>query len=110
MADEPEVFYVYRRYQSAPFSRWALNVVEDRRTPAGYRIVASDPKIADAVLLSRFVADLAKPVTGYDSEVTKEGVFRVVAPLKPGDADYFETVILGGTVDLWHAGTDPESA
>jgi len=65
MDDDNEVgvatrFYLWRRYNTAPFRRYAMTV-ERSLNDDGYKITDHDPKIADAPFLANFATQLATP-------------------------------------------------
>ena|SRR3990167_3100021 len=91
-------YHLWRNdYDAPPYMRFACDVVEDEMTEDGYRVIGSDPAVADAAFMARVAATLSTPTLVQDGvEVTEDGrtgiaeISDTAGPREPG---YFDAAI-----------------
>ena len=96
MADEAPTtrFHLHRRFNMAPFRRFAFTVEYDNTASSGYKIVDHDPIVADAAYLAKFDTHMGKP----QHAVASGGIYRGVAytdleDLPPGSINHYTTAV-----------------
>lgn len=112
-----ETFHLWRQYPTAPFYRWACEVVADAEAPEGYRVIAHDPIVADTTFFHRLSASMARPVDVLAMKQDKGIVAHEAQRKEPGSDDYFahairavEGAILGQSPDRYKKLNAPRSA
>ena len=87
-------FFVHRRYNMAPYRRYAFTVDYDESASAGYRIVYHDPIVADASYLAQFDAHMATPLLHVASgEAYRDIQFTSFSDLAPGSAVHYRNAV-----------------
>lgn len=54
-------FNLWRNYPVPPYRRWACKIVEDENLNAGFRVISSDGRVADAAFLHALMEHLKNP-------------------------------------------------
>ena len=94
MTPSEETFHVHRKYQTAPYVRWAFDVVEDPSTDVGFRITAFDHKVADAHYVAQFERHVSSSIQVRDGGLDEtHGYYESFEVLEPGDEGYFESAM-----------------
>ena len=86
-------YHLWRKYPTAPFYRWACEVVPDPEAPDGYRVIASDPIGADTALFHRLSAAMSSEHEGLVRQETKGIVAHGVERVGKGNPEHFEHAI-----------------
>lgn len=92
MADT-ETFHLWRQFPTAPYYRWACEVVEDDEAPDGFRTLRHDPIVADSAFFHRLSAAMTVP---HEVLVMKESsgiVAHAAGRVAPGGPDFFANAI-----------------
>ncbi len=55
-------YHLWRQFLVAPYYRWACEVIQDDEAPDGYRVLGSDPIVADTAFFHRLAKALTGPV------------------------------------------------
>lgn len=93
MATERETFHLWRQYPTAPYYRWACEVVPDEEAPDGFVTLRHDPIVADTAFFHRLSTAMSAT---HDVLVMKQdsGIVAHAAERKtPGSADHFAHAI-----------------
>lgn len=103
----PEQVHLYRLYRTEPFYRFAVTIEEDPSKPAGFRTVASDPRVADSSFIARLDAHFRQPVEAHYTEERGGGtVVGGTETVNPGQSGYFD--VAARSVPFAHIGKAPE--
>lgn len=99
MADS-ETFHLWRQYPTAPFYRWACEVVADEEAPDGYRVLRHDPIVADTTLFHRLSTAMGRPLDVLVMKQSSGIVAHEAQRKEPGMADHFAHAIrhVDGTI------------
>ena len=92
MASEPEVFYLYRTYETPPFRRFACAVQYDPET-RGPLCVDSDPVVADTAFKAQAMDVFTRPATDRGGGKVGHAHFATAEDLDPGTEEHFEVAI-----------------
>jgi hypothetical protein len=84
-----ETFHLWRQFPTAPFYRWACEVVVDPEAPEGYRTLTHDPMVADTAFFHRLARAVSTEHEALRMKQSSGIVAHEVVRAKPGDADFF---------------------
>lgn len=112
-----ETYHLWRQYPTAPFYRWACEVVEDAEAPDGYRVLRHDPIVADTALFHRLSTAMSGSFDVLAMKQTSGIVAHEAQRKSPGSADFFphairnvEGAILGQSPERMKKLNAPRSA
>jgi|10_taG_2_1085330.scaffolds.fasta_scaffold26434_2 hypothetical protein len=100
--DPDTTFHLWRRYNTAPYRRFALTVTR-ANTEAGYRMLDHDPIVADPGFLARFEAHMEKPFKSVRTGYVEGGVAvtDMIDDVPPGTDLHYQNAIRA--VSAWAA-------
>jgi hypothetical protein len=86
-------FHLWRKYQAAPYYRWACEVAPDAEAPDGYRVLRSDPIVADSAFFHRLAAALTAEHEVLTMKADAGKVVHSAERVRPGSEDYFDHAV-----------------
>jgi hypothetical protein len=88
-----ETFHLWRQYPTAPYYRWACEVVADPEAPDGYKVLKSDPIVADTAFFHRLSAAMTSEHEALVRRETRGIVAHVAERVGRSHPDHFEHAI-----------------
>lgn len=88
-----DTYHLWRQYPTAPYYRWACEVVEDAEAPDGYRVLRSDPIVADTAFFHRLATAMTAEHEVLAMKQDRTRIAHVAERKSRGTEDYFEHAI-----------------
>lgn len=86
-------YHLWRQYPTAPYYRWGAEVIQDDEAPEGYRVIKSDPIVADTAFFHRLSAAMSAGLDVLVMKTTSTIVAHERQRREPGSPDHFEHAI-----------------